>query len=98
MPKSTGGSTSGLSAEERKRLTAIEHRRNGISKGRWIGTEDTCAICRTSGEEEFLILAIPSGVHGMFGHRADAVFIAASKSDVPWLVALVKRLAKEVQG
>ncbi len=83
-----------------KELKAIEARANAATVGPWNTGEEESNPGRCRGiwpgdEEHLEIVTTDSGVYGP--KMPDAIFIAAARSDVPALVAEVRRLRAEVE-
>jgi hypothetical protein len=73
------------------RLAAIREREQKATKGPWKAVFDSCAKC--GGEWD--VYEIPGGAHAKFYRTEDAEFIAHTRSDIPWLLALVQALLAE---
>lgn len=81
-----------LDAERDERLRGIQERAAAATEGPWVTEEgeypDDCPI---HAADAYLCTSPDDGVRG--GHSApDAAFIAAARTDVPWLLAEVARL------
>lgn len=84
-------------------LAAIEERANAATPGPWVAEpargkwsdgETHCAGIHVAGESWNEIVTTDGGVYGP--NWPDAQFIAAARSDIPALVAEVKRLRAEL--